>query len=168
MKRLVQLSLIAALLVFSALAIPTTNTSVAHAATVTPNTDTTHCASLGTNIETEALTTPNGFTLGYLKIYYNSANGYNCAETVSSSATYGKQKYMYVQLMVCKETSPSNTCTPISYNPPYNDYDMASYYYYAGPVGVYGAGHCINPAAQIDMDGQPVVNYSTSHAVHCA
>jgi hypothetical protein len=166
MKRLLQLGFMAALLAFTTLAIPATNTSTVHAATVTPNTDTSHCASLGSLIETDKLTY-NGTTYGYLNIYYNSSNGYNCAETTSASATYGKSKYMYVELDVCKETSPGNTCTVLSYNAPYTDYDGGTYSYYAGPAGVNGKGHCITPYAEIDLNGQ-IAEYGVGKAVHCS
>jgi hypothetical protein len=166
MKRLLQIGLIAALLAFTGLAIPTTNTSIAHAAAVTPNTDTTHCASLGTLLSPTIPLTDQGVTLGYLKIYYNSSNGYNCAEAVSSSTTYGKVKYMLVGLNVCTETSPANTCNIISYNPPYYDVDDGNFSYYAGPAGVYGAGHCITAYAEINWNGYSSL-YSPGTAVHC-
>jgi len=165
MKRLLQLGFMAALLAFSALALPATNTGVVHAATVTPNTDTSHCASLGTLIETDKLTY-NGTTYGYLNLYYNSANGYNCAETTSASATYGKSKPMSVDLTVCKEKSPGNTCTALSYNKPYYDSDGGYYSYYAGPVGVYGKGHCISIYGQINWNGHDYY-YEPDTAVHC-
>ena len=165
MKRLLQLCLIAALLAFTVLAIPATNKSIAHAATVTPNTDTSHCASLGSLIESDPLTA-NGTTYGYLNLYYNSANGYNCAETTSASATYGKNKFMEVTLFVCKETSPSDNCTLLSTNKPYFDSDTGNYSYYAGPVGVYGKGHCIEANAEIIWNGySPTIN--TGGASHC-
>jgi hypothetical protein len=165
MKKLLQLSIIAALLAFTALALPTTNTSTAHAAAVTPHTDTSHCASLGSLIETDKLTY-NGTTYGYLNIYYNSSNGYNCAETTSASATYGKSKFMYVELDVCKETSPGNTCTFLSSNPPYTDHDGGTYSYYAGPAGVDGKGHCISSYGEIDWNGN-TASYGTGNATHC-
>ena len=166
MKRLLQLSFIAALLAFTVLAVPAMGKNVAHAATMTPNTDTSHCASLGTNIETEPLKY-NGTTYGYLNLYYNSANGYNCAETVSSSATNGVSKFMYVELDVCTQTSPGGNCTVQSYNKPYYDVDQGTYSYYAGPVGVYGAGHCLTPYAEIDLDGK-IAEFGVGKAVHCA
>jgi hypothetical protein len=148
------------------LAIPATNTSVAHAAPITPNTDTTHCATLGTNIDTIPLSA-DGITLGYIKVYYNNANGYNCAETISSSTTNGQNKYMTVQLIACQETSPSNTCTARSYNKPYDDYDADNYSYYAGPVGVDGTGHCISIYGKITWNGHDYY-YHPGTAVHCA
>jgi hypothetical protein len=161
MKRLLQLSLIAALLAFTMLAIPTTNTSVAHAATVTPNTDTTHCASLGTLLSPTIPLTADGITLGYINIYYNSSNGYNCAETVSSSTTYGQRKAMYIELHVCQETSPGNNCNFIS-----DDYDSGSYSYYAGPAGGYGKGHCISIDGSIYWNGH-FASYGPMTAIHC-
>ena len=166
MKKLLQLGFIAALLAFTALAAPATGKSAAHAAAVTPNTDTSHCASLGTHLSPTITLTADGITLGYINVYYNSANGYNCAETTSSSTTYGLNKDMEVSLTVCTQTSPGNTCTSISDNKPYNDYDGGNYSYYAGPVGVYGKGHCISIYGQINWNGHDYY-YEPDTAVHC-
>jgi hypothetical protein len=166
MRRLFLLSFMAAFLAITALVGPASNTGTAHAASAIPQTDTSHCSSLGTLIETDKLTA-NSTTYGYLNIYYNSANGYNCAETTSASATYGKNKIMAVELDVCKQTSSSDTCTTISYSKPYEDTDTGYYSYYAGPVGVNGKGHCIHAAAEINWNGY-AATYNTGGASHCS
>lgn len=141
--------------------------SAVHAATMAPLTDTTHCASLGALIETDPITAGKT-TIGYLNMYYNSSNGYNCAETTSASSTYGISKYMMVALYVCTQTSPSSTCTFRSFDSPYFDSDSDEYRYYAGPAGVYGKSRCIGAEGEVEYNGTVYTTYSSPHAGHCS
>ncbi|HTI15218.1 MAG TPA: hypothetical protein VL461_11730 [Dictyobacter sp.] len=161
MKRIFSFGFAALVLAVVALVLPTASAGTAHAAMVTPQTDTTHCASLGSLIESDKIYAGSTL-LGYLNIYYNSSNGYNCAETTSASATYGVSKFMFVDLFVCKQTSASSNCDLLGTSKPYDDTDSGSYAYYAGPVGVYGKGHCIGASAQIE--GAAI---NTGGASHC-
>jgi hypothetical protein len=168
MKRILSLGFAALLLAIAALVLPTASAGTAHAATLTPMTDTTHCASLGTLIQTvNTYDDDNGELIGYLNVYYNSSNGYNCAEVTSASSTYGVSKGMMAAIMVCTQTSPSSTCTQYSSSKPYTDADENYYSYYAGPVGVYGVNHCIQAWGYIEWGG--VNRYvETSGASHCS
>ncbi|HEV2637797.1 MAG TPA: hypothetical protein VGX23_21770 [Actinocrinis sp.] len=86
----------------------------------------------------------SGKTLGYAELYWDASTGQNCAMTESSSATWGVPKYMGVWLTRCLTDTPSSTvvCAPEDSNTPkaYND---GTFSYYAGPVSVPGAGHCV-------------------------
>lgn len=170
MKRILSLGFIAVILAITALALPTARESTAHAAALAPATVTSQCtSSLGTLIETDPIKA-GSTTLGALNVYYNSANGYNCAETTSATATYGVSKYMQAALITCTQTSTSSTCTPRSENDgPYYASDEGSYSYYAGPVGVNGSGHCIMAFGEIDWKGGDyTVNTHGGGASHCA
>jgi hypothetical protein len=164
MKRILSLGFIAVILAITAFA---PRESTAHAAALTV---TSQCSSsLGTLIETDPIKA-GSTTLGYLNVYYNGSNGYNCAETTSATATYGTSKYMQAALITCTQTSPSSTCTPRSENNgPYYASDEGSYSYYAGPVGVNGSGHCIMAFGEIDWKGGDyTINTHGGGASHCA
>ncbi len=138
----------------------TISSSMSAYAAVSPQTDTNHCSSLGSLVDTRAI--KNGSTtLGYLKVYYNSSNGYNCAETVANNTT--SKKSMAVYIGTCQEKSESNTCTLVSTSKPYYDYDDGNYYEYAGPAGVSAKGHCIFAIGYI----QNYSNSTSPAASHC-
>jgi lipoprotein-anchoring transpeptidase ErfK/SrfK len=167
MKRFFLLSFVALMLATVALVSPSATRGTVHAAAQTPQATTSQCASsLGSLIQT--IDIKDGSTvLGYVNIYYNSSNGYNCMETTSASATYGVSKVMDAYIVTCKETSPSTSCIDISESAPYYADDEGNYSYYAGPVGVYGAGHCIYASGYIYWKGQYYFG-DMSGAGHCA
>jgi hypothetical protein len=164
MKRILALGFAAVLLAISALVLPTAGVSTAHAAAMT---ETSQCtSSLGSLIESDPIKS-GSTTLGYLNVYYNSANGYNCAETTSASATYGVSKFTSVWIYTCTQTSPGSTCTARSEYAPYMAVDQGNYSYYAGPVGVNGSGHCIYAWGEIDWTGGEAHDVDTGGASHC-
>ena len=138
-----------------------TGSTSAYAA-VSPQTDTNHCSSLGTVVDSVPIRDDTGTTLGYLNVYYNSSNGYNCAKTVANDTT--SKKSMGVGLVACKETHESDICTPVGDSKPYVDTDDGNYYEYAGPVGVSAKGHCIYATGHI---GPYPINTSPA-ASHCS
>lgn len=78
----------------------------------------------------------------YLDIYYSSATGNNCARANATGVYYGVKKHMEVMLMVCQETTYTGYCIGLA-GDRYFDADGGDFLYYAGPVTVYGRGHCI-------------------------
>lgn len=102
-----------------------------------------------------------GTVKGYLNIYYNPASGYNCARLDSYGSYYGKRKQMSVTLHTCKnKTSDYFSCKPIQVVT-----DDGYYTKYAGPVKLYGKGHCIAASAVIDAGRNEAVRVTPSY--HC-
>jgi hypothetical protein len=157
-KRIVSTGFVALLLAIAALVMSASNVDIAHAATMAPRTDTRHCASLGNLIESDPIQWDT--TVGYLKIYYNSSNGYNCAETVSNGAS--KPVDIGVYIYACAQTHPGGyDCTDTSH-----DQDYGKYSHYAGPVGVHAPGHCIQAIGTIILSGDREAGYRTIVS-HC-
>ncbi|GAA1940473.1 hypothetical protein [Kitasatospora viridis] len=99
-------------------------------------------------------------------LYYDSSTGDNCAVTQSTSAGgYGVSKPMNVYLTRCNETTQSNTCTTSSVNQ--TVHDAGNYAYYAGPVSINAAGHCILVSGEETYDGVTVSADSHPIASHC-
>jgi len=71
-------------------------------------------------------------TVAYVKVGYNSSNGYNCAFTQKSTTnySYGESTSVSVNMQELRHGD--------------HDYDGGSYRYYAGPVYVYGRDSCIS------------------------
>ncbi|MFN8096829.1 MAG: hypothetical protein U0Q21_00855 [Dermatophilaceae bacterium] len=101
-------------------------------------------------------------TIGELAVYYNSATGRNCARTNHSGVTWGKRLPTDATLWECKETRPGQLCTKIAQS---NDRDY--YSYYAGPVSVPGAGHCIVAYGGIYYGGAWRWNPESLTTSHC-
>jgi hypothetical protein len=101
-------------------------------------------------------------TIAELRVFYNSSTGRNCAMTVHVGPTVGKKMPTQVALDSCLETQPDSVCTPTE-----SAWDDGEYSYYAGPVSVYGRGHCIDVAGSIYYKYQWYVAYSTPHASFC-
>ena len=127
----------------------------AHAASARPNSktqaavpliNTANCRSLGNLIESEPINArTTGTKIGELDIYYNSSTGYNCAYLYAVGPAYGQAQYIEVEISTCQEGYGSEGCTWIQHDEDGN----YSYRYYAGPVGVYGRGHCINVTSDL-------------------
>ncbi|MEJ7632471.1 MAG: hypothetical protein WKF28_08175 [Rubrobacteraceae bacterium] len=100
-----------------------------------------------------------GKPFGYLRVYYNSSTGKNCAKTISSSRTQGKKKPMFVGIYKCRTSIPNRRCgvvddaedrpTPNSGLPRYGRYS-----HYAGPVRVRARDHCIAAIGSIKWNGK--------------
>jgi len=75
--------------------------------------------------------------------------------------------YIGIQLSVCQQTGPGPTCNDISdVHGLYYDTDAGPYRYYAGPVGVYGRGHCISVTGGVWWSNQSALTGSDG-ASHC-
>ncbi|MGW4808253.1 hypothetical protein [Kitasatospora sp. NPDC004272] len=115
----------------------------------------------GNEIDTYSVT--YGSTMyGAVHLYYDSSTGKNCAVTVATSAGgYGVAKYMSVMLARCTQTSPSSTCSLDDVK-----VDADTYKYYAGPVSLSAAGHCISVRGRVTYNGHEAAG-STYGGVHC-
>lgn len=121
----------------------------------------------GTLIEHLPITS-SGSTVGYLDVYYSTANGgTNCAKTVSSGASYGVPKFMLAKIYRC--TGPAGSfCSEGAGGYDQVDQDRGTYRYYAGPVSVtYTSGRCISYAGLITWDGVENAAGSSPRATHC-
>ncbi|MEV6111230.1 hypothetical protein AB0L59_01630 [Streptomyces sp. NPDC052109] len=116
----------------------------------------------GNQIDSYSVKTSGGSQYATIYLYYDSSTGKNCAVTVSTSAGgYGSSKPMGAWLYVCTQTSPSGTCSTTT-----TQGDSGNYAYYAGPVSVYAAGHCILVDGSDQWNG--VTAYGSSGgASHC-
>lgn len=86
--------------------------------------------------------------IGYLDVYYNSSNGYNCARTVHAGPAEGVRRNTAVVLYRCIQVNPGNGCTlDHSVN------DTGNYAYYAGPVSLWAGTHCISVYGDIFWNG---------------
>lgn len=132
-----------------------------------PQTDVADCRSLGKLVASYAADLSNGSQIGTLDLYYNSATGYNCAYMRSVGSAYGQATYIDIYLNVCQQTSSGPNCTNISdVRGLYYDTDAGPYKYYAGPVGVYGKGHCISVTGEVWWNNQSALTGSDG-ASHC-
>lgn len=104
---------------------------------------TSECQSPGNYLDSFDIKDKGGNKIGELEIYYNSANGYNCAYTRSFGTT--KKQDMEVTITSCQETSPGGGCIETK-----TVTDEGMYSEYAGPVGVYAKGHCIAATGRIN------------------
>ena len=109
-----------------------------------PLTNTANCSSLGSLIEYDPIYA-NGTQIGELQVYYNSSTGYNCAYLHTGGPAYGQAQYIDVWIGTCKETA-GDQCTSIQHD----EDGSYNYRYYAGPVGVYGSGHCIAAVGRLE------------------
>ena len=79
--------------------------------------------------------------IGELNIYYNAANGKNCAKTMHAGRTWGKPMQTSVLLMRCRsDARPGSECFNRRDD---TVMDSEVYEYYAGPVRIDGRGNCI-------------------------
>ncbi|MFE0459042.1 hypothetical protein ACFW1A_07230 [Kitasatospora sp. NPDC058965] len=114
------------------------------------------------------VSTTTGSVYSYVHLFYDPSSGNNCAVNVKTGNLYGTPTLTKVKLSVCSETAPSiNSCSGWnlpSQEDPTNDTTL--YSYYAGPVSVPGAGHCIAVYAETDRTASDYATY-WSGAFHC-
>jgi hypothetical protein len=112
-----------------------------------------------------------GELLAHVDIYYDSSTGYNCARLNSYDGWWGRRKWMYIELYTCRETTdPGDSCTQYGSGSRYFDNDGGDFQYYAGPVSVYGRGHCIGWNAlswKQPSSGSAAGNAQENGAGHC-
>ncbi|MFE0459043.1 hypothetical protein ACFW1A_07235 [Kitasatospora sp. NPDC058965] len=83
--------------------------------------------------------TPSGAVFSYVHLYWDGSTGRNCAVNVKTGSLYGTPSLTEVSLSECAAgDTPGGNCEQIA-----ADGDNNIYSYYAGPVSVPAAGHCI-------------------------
>lgn len=81
----------------------------------------------------------DGTRIGELQIYFNPANGNNCAMMRHGGPTWGVARETWVYIARCATTTPTGTCSVQA-----DDSDHAvGAQYYAGPARVWAGAHCI-------------------------
>ncbi|MGC0313198.1 hypothetical protein [Kitasatospora acidiphila] len=117
----------------------------------------------GTEVASYPLVRPDtGTTYSYVHLFWDSSTGYNCAVNVKVGSLYGVQTSTSVELDECAQDAPGN-CTVVG-NPAV---DNGAYSYYAGPVRVYGQGHCIQLKADTWDQDDNLAGYNSLGGYHC-
>jgi hypothetical protein len=96
----------------------------------------------GNLIFTKAIKDDKDRKLGELNVYFNPANGNNCARTVHSDRTWGQAMRTTVALNRCyKGIGPGDPCF---FDPDKDErHDTGSFKYFAGPVSINAENRCI-------------------------
>ena len=108
-----------------------------------------------------------GGVYSYVHLFYDPSSGDNCAVNVKTGSLYGTPTLTKVKLSVCANSAPATYCS--GWNLPSQEDptdDNTLYSYYAGPVKVPGAGHCIAVYAETDRTASDYGTY-WSGAFHC-
>ncbi|MFG2882992.1 hypothetical protein ACGFYV_11935 [Streptomyces sp. NPDC048297] len=116
----------------------------------------------GSEIDTYPVKTNGGTQYGTIHLFYDSSTGRNCAVNVATSAGgYGTSERTMVYLAECSGTTLSS-CTSSFIT---SDIDSGYFAYYAGPVSIPAAGHCILVSGAREHNG---VNAGAQFGpVHC-
>jgi hypothetical protein len=122
------------------------------------------CSSVGSLVEADGVYS-GGSEVGVLDTYYNSSTGDNCVYFQSLGAARGVLKKMFVTIIACMQTTSGSICTGGLTNG--SSSDSGNYYYYAGPVGVYAKGRCINASGGMVWNGVTYKIGTTPAASHC-
>jgi hypothetical protein len=99
-------------------------------------------ACAGNLIFTKAIRDNQDRKVGELNIYFNPANGKNCAKTMHAGSTWGKAMRTSVILHRChRGTGPGDPCF---FDFPEDEaHDTGRFEYYAGPVRLNAENRCI-------------------------
>jgi hypothetical protein len=108
-----------------------------------------------------------GKKVGELDVYYNHANGRNCARMNHAGSTWGKKLRTRVWVGICSETRPGNGAC--HYNPATDAVDEGSYAYYAGPATTKAsaAGRCIAASGYLWIGGTRYAVGTSPWVGHC-
>ena len=116
----------------------------------------------GSEIDTYAVKTSGGTQYATIHLYYDSSSGNNCAVTVATAAGgYGTADTTMVNISVCSGT----TLTSCVSGEITHKAQAGNFQYYAGPVSVYAANHCILVSGSRNHNG--VVAGNQYGPVHC-
>jgi hypothetical protein len=113
--------------------------------------------------------TASGAVYSSVHLYWDGSTGTNCAVNVKTGGLYGTPTYTDVTLASCAEDGPEGAdaaqCTAATSrtDPPGTG---TAYGYYAGPVQVPGAGHCLVLEATT-LDTNSVRARFQSRMFHC-
>ncbi|MFD6494652.1 hypothetical protein ACFV99_39395 [Streptomyces sp. NPDC059944] len=116
----------------------------------------------GSEIDTYPVKTSGGTQYATIHLFYNSSTGNNCAVTVATTAGgYGTSDTTMVNISVCSGT----TLTSCVGGAITNKAQVGEFQYYAGPVSVSAANHCILVSGSRDHNGATAGNQYGP--VHC-
>ncbi|CAM5449962.1 hypothetical protein ACFYZI_18585 [Streptomyces griseorubiginosus] len=116
----------------------------------------------GSEIDTYPVKTSGGTQYATIHLFYDSSTGNNCAVTVATTAGgYGTSETTMASISECSGTTLTS-CVDGAIT---RKADAGSYQYYAGPVSVPGAGHCILVSGSRTHNG--VVAGNQYGPVHC-
>ena len=115
----------------------------------------------GSLIRSQTIKNSAGTAIAYLRVYWNSSTGRNCAETRHASSTWGKSRKTAVYIVKCTQTTPTG-CTETTAD----DYDGGYFKYYAGPVSVYSPKNCVRASGYIYTAGGSK-RYVTTGPIGC-
>lgn len=150
MSYLKRLGLVAALLAGLATAIGAGPSFAAESSVVGPqDLQPPPCSTSGQPVATY----PGADGFAELDIWWDAAHGSNCAEMVHRGAAYGHAAFTEVDLYTCATDTPGQFCSPLGQGTPYSASDQGGYSYYAGPVSVLAAGHCIYAVGYLNWGG---------------
>lgn len=160
------------------MALGTSHSQVAKAATLSPNatSSATQCSSLGHLIEVDPVMA-NGTQIGEVDTYWNNSTGYNCAILTTTGPAWGKASAIDVMIVLCQLSTASvgSGCygnvydaDPSSFRISPQPADLGSYHYYAGPVGISARKQCIYVEGVIVWQGQKYYGRTRDLRGHCA
>lgn len=109
--------------------------------------DTTGCG--GNLVRVKALEMPDGTRIGELQIFFNPANGNNCAEMHHGGPTSGVARDTWVYIAKCATTVPTGTCNVVA-----DDHKRETVSFWAGPAIVNAGAHCIQANGWIFWNGE--------------
>lgn len=108
----------------------------------------------------------DGARVGELQLYYNPANGRNCAITMHGGVTWGRPTYTDVHIETCSRAvfnANGGTCPPGSPS----DYWQGNVGYYTSPVSIPGAGRCVDAMGAVARHQNSNVVSAVRIAGHC-
>jgi hypothetical protein len=108
-----------------------------------------------------------GKKVGELDVYYNGANGRNCARMNHAGSTWGKKLKTRVWIGICSETKPGGkTC---HYDAKTDAVNQGNFRYYAGPATTKAsaAGRCIAASGYLWIGGTRYAVGTKPWVGHC-
>lgn len=90
-----------------------------------------------------------GVAVGELVVYYNAANGNNCARFNHLGPSWGVTRPTNVTIYKCSTNNPgASGCSPVA-----QDSDPGNFAHYAGPVRVNAPNNCVMAQGYIFWNG---------------
>jgi hypothetical protein len=94
----------------------------------------------------------SGERVGELVVYFNAANGNNCARFNRLGSARGTATHTWVEIQKCRETTRRGVCTLTSWETGY-DFESGPFKYYAGPVSVHAPNNCVSAKGGLRWNG---------------
>lgn len=120
----------------------------------------------GNLINVKPLIWGDGTRLGEVQLYYNPANGRNCARTVHGGETWGQPRTTDIFIETCTRAvfnANGGTCPPGSPS----DYWSGQPSYHTSPVSLPGSGRCVDVLGGIERYRNQGTFTAARIAGHC-